>query len=280
MSQPLRLLIYIAFIFVHGYSLPVEAVTLFIDFNNADSEIQAFKTSRVGRRETFLVLPSYERISAQQRAAARRANSAIEQLTLLAQQCAVTEGKKQSVCHEVYRRIRKAELARIEATGSYSVTDLKTELGTLLIKNPDLRVDMLVVSGHHERGFYRGELSQATDQEFDELIQKSRVLFTGLNTVVLLGCSTGTRASFQNYLSPIFPKITLVVGAEDSAPTRDESRNLSFIKKFNASRLSLLNSQSHKEVEPIVKGLRAENWPISLLWRNRTLFLKEGIEQF
>jgi hypothetical protein len=265
---------------LYSFSMSAAALTLFIDFNNAAGEIQAFKTKRVGGIENILVLPSYERISLRQRAAARRANALIERSTLQAQQCAVVQGKKPKACNDVYVQIRDAELTRIAATGNYSAADLKAELSVLLTKNPDLRFDMLVVSGHHELGFYRGELTQATDREFAEVIAHGQAMFSRLNTVVLLGCGTGTKGAYQNYISPLFSNVTLIVGAEDSAPTRDEPRNLAFIRKFNASRTHLLSSKTKKEIEPLVQSLRAENWPISLLWRNDTLFLKDVTQRF
>jgi hypothetical protein len=262
------------------HAVPVNAVTLFIDFNNADSEIRSFSENRSTRSSNIVVLPSYYRISPNQRLAARKANETLERLVLQAQQCAIASGKKPKRCADVYLAIRKAELARISATGDYSLTDLKAELRSLLIRNSSLRFDMLVVSGHHELGFYRGELSQATELEFVELVKLGEALFSKLNTVVLLGCGTGARSSYVNYLSPLFPQATLIVGAEDSAPTRDEARNLAFIRKLVASRESLLNSRTSKEVEPIFRSLLAENWPVSLLWRNNTLFLKNGPERF
>jgi hypothetical protein len=280
MSYRLLLMYFLASLFLFSFSLPGLGLTLFIDFNNAESEIQAFKIKRVGGLENIVVLPSYERISLRQRAEARRANTKLDQLISQAQECAINEGKKQSFCIDVYPQIRKAELARIKATGNYSFADLKAELSQLSERNPELRFDMLVVSGHHELGFYRGELTQATDREFAEVIAHGQVMFARLNTVVLLGCGTGTRGGYQNYISPLFPNVTLIVGAEDNAPTRDEPRNLAFIRKLNGSRTNLLNGKTKKEIEPLVQSLRAENWPVSLLWRNETLFLKDATQRF
>jgi hypothetical protein len=256
------------------------ALTLFIDFNNAESEIQAFRVNRRGKPHEIAVLPSYERISIQQRAIARRANARLERYTHEAQECAVASSQNSPLCAEVFTHIRRAELERIAATGDYSFQDLKAELLALNERNPSLRFDMLVVSGHHETGFYSGELSQATEREFSELIKQSGPVLSELNTIVLLGCWTGSRNSYAEYLSPLFPKATLLVGAEDRAPTRDETRNLAFIRKLNASRTRLLQARTSKEIEPVFRGLLAEDWPVSLLWRNSTLFLKRGAETF
>jgi hypothetical protein len=268
---------FVVFSFV---ALPANALTLFIDFNNADSEIQAFRTNRFGKPHEILVLPSYERISPNKRAAALRASARLERWTLEAQQCALAQRMKPSKCNDVYAQIRQAELDRVAATGSYTFQDLKTELDNLQASNPNIRFDMLVVSGHHETGFYSGELSQATEREFAEIIKSSSLILSDLNTVVLLGCGTGSKNAYAEFLSPLFPQATLVVGAEDSAPTRDEARNLAFIRKLNASRPKLLQVRTAKQIEPIFRSLLAEDWPVSLLWRNSTLFLKAGAEPF
>jgi hypothetical protein len=262
------------------FSSQTFALTLFIDFNNAESEIQAFRLNGNGKPHDLLVLPSYERISISKRSAALRANARLDRWTLVAQQCALSERVKSSHCNDVYTHIRQAELDRVAATGSYTFQDLKIELGLLQAGNPDLRFDMLVVSGHHETGFYSGELSQATERQFAELIKSGSLILSDLNTVVLLGCGTGSKNAYAEFLSPLFPKTTLVVGAEDSAPTRDEARNLAFIRKLNASRPKLLQVRTAKQIEPIFRSLLAEGWPVSLLWRNSTLFLKGGAEPF
>jgi hypothetical protein len=261
-------------------SASAHALTLFIDFNNAQSEIQAFHGGPTVKRNDMVVLPSYERISLVQRLAARRANEALERATLLAQDCAMSVGVKPAACKDVYLRIRAAELERVAATGNYSTAELKAELLDLLEKNSSLRFDMLVISGHHEQGFYRGELSQASELEFIEFMQLGAPLFAKLNTIVLLGCATGVKSAYVKYLSPLFPHAALIVGAEDSAPTRDEARNLAFIRTLVASRRALLQSKTPKEVEPLFRRLLAKNWPVSLLWRHDTLFLKKGAEPF
>ncbi len=255
--------------------------TLFIDFNNAESEIAVFKQSRKGKSADVVVVPSYSRITPEQRDAVLQANAQVEKLTLKVQDCAAAgaASKKRKVkCDDMYDRIRESELERVKATGGYSADDLKTELLALAESEKDKPFDMLVISGHHEQGYYRGELAEAQVKQFADILQESSALFSQVNTVVLLGCGTGTKDAYVQNLVPMFPTVPLILGAEDIAPTRDEPRNLAYIRKLVSVRTKLLLAKTAQEVEPLFQSLLAKNWPVSLLWRQNTVFFKEGAE--
>ncbi|MEO6292709.1 MAG: hypothetical protein ABIO88_08820 [Burkholderiaceae bacterium] len=226
-----------------------------------------------------MVVPSYTRISAQQRMHVLSANLEVEKFTKKAMDCAVS-GKKASVCDENFDRIRQAELNRLAATGGYSFDDLKAELLALSESEKDKPFDMLVISGHHELGYYRGELTEAKILQFAEVLTQSPELFSQVNTVVLLGCGTGTKDAYVQNLAPMFPKVPLIFGAEDNAPTRDEARNLAYIRKLVTVRPRMLSAKTAQEVEPLFQSLLAKNWPVSLLWRQNTVFFKDGVEPF
>jgi hypothetical protein len=254
--------------------------TLFIDFNNAEGEIQVFRESVPGKAGEVVVLPSYERITPKQRTEARQANTRIEKYTERAKDCATKAKPESYPCHGVYGDIRQAELARIAATGDYSADDLKTELLSLGLGHADKAFDILVVSGHHEAGYFSGELTQAKERELASLFGASGLSRLRFDTVILLGCSTGTKNAYVEYLAPLFPEAALIFGAENSAPIRDEARNLAFIRKLVVLRPKLLRARSGQEIEPIYRTLLSENWPVSLLWRKRILFFARHVEPF
>lgn len=272
--SPFLLVLLAVFTPVSGY-----ARTLFIDFNNAESEIAVFKQSRKGKSTDVVVVPSYTRISTQQRLDVLSANVEVEKFTKKALDCAVL-GKKSAACDQNFDRIRQAELNRLAATGGYAFDDLKAELLALSESEKGKPFDMLVISGHHELGYYRGELTEAKILQFAEVLEQSPELFSQVNTVVLLGCSTGTKDAFVQNLAPMFPKVPLIFGAEDNAPTRDEARNLAYIRKLVTVRSKLLSAKTAQEVEPLFQSLLAKNWPVSLLWRQNTVFFKDGVEPF
>ncbi len=267
--------------------------TLFIDFNNAASEITVIKKTDANT----VVLPSYNSIPPKARVAARKANALLEKYTNEAQNCGVndavkftpkkdTEKSKQHPCDTVFARIRQAELARIQATGNYSAADLKEEIQTLALgyglennNTQPYAPTTLVISGHHEMGYYRGELSQMGLDEFKQLIQDNRALFANVKTVILLGCSTGTREVYNSILLPLFPNAPVMLAAEDKAPTRDEARNLEYIAKIMALRPKLLEANNTTKIATLYERLlQHTHWPVSLLWKQTHLFTKAGLE--
>ncbi len=255
----------------------VQARTLFIDFNNAESEIAVFKQSHQGVASEVVVVPSYQRITRKQRLHIVKVNEAIEAYTVKLQDCAVAI-KRDAKCDSYYDKIYSLEQEREKTTAYYSAEDLKKELLALLEDKNAVPFDMVVISGHHEQGFYRGELTDAKVKEFVEMMDESRALFSKVNTVVFLGCETGTKAVFQNTLLNMFPAVPVILASEDNAPTRNEARNLAYIRHVIQIRPKLLAARTVKEVQPLFNSLLARNWPASLLWRQNVVFFKESTE--
>lgn len=259
------------------WSSPVLARTLFIDFNNAENEIAVFKQSQQGVASEVVVVPSYQRITRKQRLHIVKVNEAIEAFTVKLQDCAVA-AKRDVKCDSYYDKIYSLEQEREKTTAYYSAEDLKKELLVLLDDKNAVPFDMVVISGHHEQGFYRGELTDAKVKEFVDMMDESRALFSKVNTVVFLGCETGTKAVFQNTLLNMFPAVPVILASEDNAPTRNEARNLAYIRHVINIRPKLLAARTVKEVQPLFNSLLARNWPASLLWRQNVVFFKESTE--
>jgi hypothetical protein len=259
------------------FAAQVQARTLFIDFNNAESEIAVFKQSHQGVASEVVVVPSYQRITRKQRLHIVKVNEAIEAYTVKLQDCAVAV-KRDAKCDSYYDKIYSLEQEREKTTAYYSAEDLKKELLALLEDKNAVPFDMVVISGHHEQGFYRGELTDAKVKEFVDMMDESRALFSKVNTVVFLGCETGTKAVFQNTLLNMFPAVPVILASEDNAPTRNEARNLAYIRHVIQIRPKLLAARTVKEVQPLFNSLLARNWPASLLWRQNVVFFKESTE--
>ena len=259
------------------FAAQVQAHTLFIDFNNAESEIAVFKQSHQGVASEVVVVPSYQRITRKQRLHIVKVNEAIEAFTVKLQDCAVAI-KRDAKCDSYYDKIYSLEQEREKTTAYYSAEDLKKEMLALLEDKTALPFDMVVISGHHEQGFYRGELTDAKVKEFVDMMDESRDLFNKVNTVVFLGCETGTKAVFQNTLLNMFPAVPVILASEDNAPTRNEARNLAYIRHVINIRPKLLAARTVKEVQPLFNSLLAKNWPASLLWRQNIVFFKESTE--
>lgn len=252
-----------------------QARTLFIDLNNAEPEIAAIKRGKDLKAQNVVVVPSYTRISRKERLGVIKAQRDLDRFTEEAQACAAGE-KKGPACKTVYDRIHAAEQHRLFLIRDYAAQDLVQELQDLAATEPVHSFDMVVISGHHELGYYRGELALIEVNQLRELVQNLPRLFGGINTVLLLGCSTGTLDTYANVLAPMFPNVGLIVGAEDNAPLRDEPRNIAFVHKVMAERAALLKAQTPQQVNAIYRQFLRQNWPASLLWRQELVFLKDG----
>jgi hypothetical protein len=271
-----RIFILVGF-FLSLFAAQVQARTLFIDFNNAESEIAVFKQSQQGVASEVVVVPSYQRITRKQRLHIVKVNEAIESYTVKLQDCAVAI-KRAAKCDSYYDKIYSLEQEREKTTAYYSAEDLKKELLALLEVKNAVPFDMVVISGHHEQGFYRGELTDAKVKEFVDMMDESRALFNKVNTVVFLGCETGTKAVFQNTLLNMFPAVPVILASEDNAPTRNEARNLAYIRHVIQIRPKLLAAKTATQVQPLYDSLLARRWPASLLWRQNVVFFKDSTE--
>jgi hypothetical protein len=258
-------------------SAQVNARTLFIDFNNAESEIAVFKQSQQGVASEVVVVPSYQRITRKQRLHIVKVNEAIESYTVKLQDCAVAV-KRDAKCDSYYDKIYSLEQEREKTTGYYSAEDMKKELAALLEQKNATPFDMVVISGHHEQGYYRGELTDAKVKEFTDMMYDNRDLFAKVNTVVFLACEAGTKDVFRDTLLKMFPTVPLILASEDNAPTRNEARNLAYIRHVTNIRPKLLAAKTVKEVQPLFNSLLAKNWPASLMWRQNVVFFKESTE--
>jgi hypothetical protein len=92
---------------------------------------------------------------------------------------------------------------------------------------------------------------------------------------VLLGCATGTAENFRDRYSALFPAARLIVGAEDNAPTRNEPRNLAFIRAVLALEQDLLTIRELADILGLYSRLLRHPWPVSLFWQQRYYFSRE-----
>lgn len=256
---------------------PVLARTLFIDLNNAEPEIAAIRQGAGGKPEEVVVVPSYERISKKDRLAVLKTQRELDKFVEEAQDCAVATKKPKS-CRDVYERIRQAEQRREAYVHNYSTEDLEDELAQLAVRDVNKPFDMVVISGHHEQGYYLGELTKIRATRFDEVVKSLPSLFKPIGTLLMLGCSTGTKENYASVLGPMFPSVPVIVAAEDNAPLRDEPRNISFVRMVMDNRTALVRARTPKQVESVYAGLLAKNWPVSILWQHKLLFFKTHTE--
>jgi hypothetical protein len=242
---------------------------LFIDLNNATAETQAVRESLASGDRLFVV-PSVSFIDTRRRAEILQISQRIEATTKLATDC---KSRGRVYCERLWNTLRELNLARAKLTEQYSSDDLIADIKA--VAQQSISFDTLVISGHHSGSYFRGELAQF---EANDLLRFDLELTRELGSVkslLLLGCETGLPALMGDLFTKALPSLQLIVGAEDNAPTRDEQRNLSFIRKYVRDEAKMLSTSDAAQVSQHYRGLLQAAWPVSMLWQRRYFFSRD-----
>ncbi|MFD1711095.1 hypothetical protein FVQ98_00210 [Ottowia sp. GY511] len=245
-------------------SHPAAADVLFVDTNNAPPEIQAVQRT-LAPGEKLWIIPSYARLPQAQRERASRASTENERLTKLALDCATDEpGTNAAACDAVGDGLRQSELDRVAALEGYVGDTLLNELNDLVTDGR--RWHSVVVSGHHENGFFAGELVSLSRQQMHQLLSVSLNQTDAAPNLYLLGCDTLTPRALNEVLLPAMQTRgdVLIVGAEDKAPTKYEPRNIAFVERAFKRAPGLRQVSTVDQLQREQHVLRANNWPVAL----------------
>lgn len=241
---------------------------LFFDLNNAEAEVAQFENELpIENRQLFLI-PSLTRFDPERRKKILALHRSTDELTAKASACAPLTQLNRAGCHALWDELRDLEVRRESLTmkfdGKQALDDARA-IG-------DSVVDIVVISGHHQRKFFRGELAELTVDDLFAIAKAVPNAFNQARTVILLGCDTGTPQMLTQVFSKLFPAAELIIGSELPAPTRDEPRNLSFIRELLRHESQLLAAAIPDDIAPIYQRLLAERWPVTLLWKREYFF--------
>ena len=241
---------------------------LFFDLNNAEAEVAQFESELpIENRQLFLV-PSLTRFDPERRKKILALHRNIDELTAQAATCAPLTPANRASCHAVWDDLRNLEVRRELLTAKFNGKQALDDVRLI----GDNVVDIVVISGHHQRKFFRGELAELHVDDLFAIANAVPGAFNQARTVILLGCDTGTPQMLAQVFSKLFPAAELIVGSELPAPTRDEPRNLSFIREVLRHESRLLSAAIPDEIAPIYMRLLAEQWPVTLLWKREYFF--------
>ncbi len=241
---------------------------LFFDLNNAEAEVAQFESELpIENRQLFLV-PSLSRFDPERRKKILALQRSADRLTSQASICAPLTQANRAGCHALWDELRDMEVRRELLTMKFDGRQALDD--TRLIG--DSVVDIVVISGHHQRKFFRGELAELHIDDLFAIAKAIPNAFNQARTVILLGCDTGTPQMMAQVFTTLFPAAELIVGSELPAPTRDEPRNLSFIREVLRHESRLLAAASPDDIAPIYQRLLAEQWPVTLLWKREYFF--------
>lgn len=241
---------------------------LFIDLNNAEAEIDAVKSALPRDGSRVFTIPPSGRFDATRRAEILEVQRRFNATTRLATECPPS---RQESCRALWNSLRSIELEREKLTHRYAVDQMVEDINRIAPEALST-VDIVVISGHHSNGYFRGELAQLDVNDLIRIDAEFPALFGQVRTLILLGCDTGTPTLFSEVFARLFPLARLMVGSEDSAPTRDEARNLRFIRSLMRFEVPLQHARRNEEARRIHQQLLAEAWPVAMLWDRQYYF--------
>ena len=241
---------------------------LFFDLNNAEAEVAQFESELPSENRQLFLVPSLTRFDPERRKKILALHRSTDELIAKASSCAPLTQVNRASCHAVWDELRDLELRRelltVKFDGKLALDDTRM-IG-------DSVVDIVVISGHHQRKFFRGELAELHVDDLFAIAKAVPNAFNQARTVILLGCDTGTPQMLTEVFGKLFPAAELIVGSELPAPTRDEPRNLSFIRELLRHESRLLSAAVPDDITPIYQRLLAERWPVTLLWKREYFF--------
>ena len=241
---------------------------LFFDLNNAEAEVAQFENELPSENRQLFLVPSLSRFDPERRKKILALHRSTDELTAKASSCAPLTPINRESCHAAWDELRDLEVRRelltLKFDGKLALDDARM-IG-------DNVVDIVVISGHHQRKFFRGELAQLHVDDLFAIAKAVPNAFNQARTVILLGCDTGTPQMLTEVFGKLFPAAELIVGSELPAPTRDEPRNLSFIRELLRNESQLLAAAAPDDITPIYQRLLAERWPVTLLWKREYFF--------
>lgn len=235
---------------------------LFIDVNNAPAEVAAVRRA-AGKQAHIDTWPTEAEISSTERKKVYDIGVKVEALqnTLNNNAVLCSSQPNSALCVKSWQALRTLEIERQALTQRVGLDSLK-----VLLSKVSAPYSMVVVSGHHENGFFEGELTRINLKEFQGVINLHASAFESVRSVLLLGCDTALDQMMQTRIRPIFPAAKVIIGAEGSAPTRNEPRNLKFIERVVKLEPQLVATQQASFIKNSVANLRAGIWPVAMLW--------------
>ena len=240
---------------------------LFIDLNNATAEIEAVRGALVPGRDQLFVVPSLNRLDAKRRQSILRISQQIKDTTAQSLDCAK---HSRMHCESQWSKLRALDLEHNALTQHYAIKELSEDIAQVVPRGSS--IDVLVISGHHSGSYFRGELATLEANDLLRFDVELAEQFGSTQSLLLLGCETGVPALMGDLFIKALPSVQLVVGAEDRAPTRNETRNLQFIRQLVRSESQLITSRDLAQVEKTYRSLLAASWPVSILWQRHYFF--------
>lgn len=246
---------------------------LFIDLNNAPSEIKAVAAGR-----SVDVVPTYRTIDKQTRLKVEAIQRKNEQAQKLSGRCYIDNYAADCLRLEkmfgitsqsqYYDFLHRLGVERRGLWPEFLAAGLENEI----VSVSRAAYETVVISGHHSNGYMSGELVEAF--RFDvlqDIVARNPSIFSRVKHLIILGCNSGQKDIITRWQN-VFPSSELVVASAGIAPIKTDARNLDFIKKVMIQIDGLMGKANPNEVidgSTFLGQVRTKGWPVAVLYKTK-----------
>jgi len=238
---------------------------LFIDANNAPKEIQSVKQGLMNKNQSsstitsVSVVPTTDALPLSVRAEIEKTYA--QQLKVQNDMGIMNDQQKDSA----YDQIALLGRTHTELLNGYDKGLLAQEIKTK-ITSP---IDILIVSGHHENGYIGEELVPFNADFLRNTLKENPEIYANVKFLFIFGCNSGQESIIRRW-AEVVPSATMVIASNGVAPTKDNPRNLYFIKNLIRQTRALANGQplsSTIQAKSFLKKIKFYGWPAAMLWK-------------
>ena len=262
------------YIFIFLIATVASAQTiLFIDLNNAPSEIRAVEAGR-----SVDVVPTYRTVDKQTRLKVEAIHRKNEQSQKLSGRCYIDNDQTDclrleklfgiSSQSQYYDFLHRLGEERRQLWPEFQATSLEGEILSIA-RNA---YETVVISGHHSNGYMSGELVDAFQfNVLKDIVIRNPSVFSRVKYLIILGCNSGQQDIITRWQN-VFPTSELVVASAGTAPIKTDPRNLDFIRKLMIQIDGLVNKPNPHEVlkVPVFMGrIRTRGGPVAVLYKSK-----------
>lgn len=239
---------------------------LFIDANNAPKEIYSVKQGLMNKNRSLPlsasvnVVPTINALSLPVRA--EIAMTYAQQLKVQNSMGSMNDKQKDSAFDQIAILGRTHTELLNGYNAGYLTQEIKTQVTT--------PIDILIVSGHHENGFIGEELAPFHLDSLKYALSEKSEIYGNIKFLFIFGCNSGQELIIRRW-AEVVPSATMVIASNGVAPTKDNPRNLRFIKNLIKQTQLIMKDQtvsSANQARKFLNKIKFNGWPAAMLWKS------------
>ncbi|MEK2689254.1 hypothetical protein [Bdellovibrio sp. GT3] len=224
-----------------------------MDLNGNPKEIEAAKAAASLRGEKVIAIPEVTKeIAANQIALKAKTEKANEEY--FRKGCS-KRNSESAACSSASKYLNEAMANENEFRQKYQLDREKLDKFLKDLKNKDVHLSSMVVSGHDGNGQFGGIYGDLSDKDLASAFSSNPPLGDGIRSLALWGCYTANLSSLSMYWKKSFPQVEVVVGFDKKGPLGNSPANWALLKDFLTQEKKLSAIKDENELQKALKRL-------------------------